>query len=325
MAAMPLRPPPEEKRNRLSAEDAVAHHYDVGNAFYALMLGQSMVYSCAYWPQPPSADVPADGLDEAQAAKLDLVCRKLQLRPGMRLLDVGCGWGALMCHAAREYGVTAVGVTLSREQADYASRQVADMGLDKQVTVRHGDFREVMDGPFDAIASVEMAQHVGIGALADYATTLHRLLKPEGRLLDHHMSAHGIGLREQYNPFITRYVFPDLDMASLHHSIAVFEQAGFEIYDVENLRAHFAPTMRAWQANLERHWDTACSLIGAGRARAWRAYLAGAALMLDAGLVGINHLLLIRPHIEGPGPLAPRRAADVAARPSYQRNAPAPH
>ena len=301
----PPRPPAEEirlsGRRHAPGRDAkaVSHHYDVGNDFYALVLGPSMVYSCAYFEQPPSA---AYTLEDAQRAKLDLVARKLGLAPGMRLLDVGCGWGSLVIHAAQEYGVTAVGVTLSEEQAAFAREGVASRGLADRVEIRVQDYRDVADGPYDAIASVGMAEHVGLSQLGEYAAHLHALLVPGGRLLNHAISRRpgppGDPAGDRTS-FIDRYVFPDGELHPLSTTVDVLESAGFEVRDVESLREHYADTLRAWVANLERSWDDAVRLSSAGRARVWRLYMAGSALGFTSNRLGVNQVLAVRPGPRG--------------------------
>jgi cyclopropane-fatty-acyl-phospholipid synthase len=290
---LPVRPPPEESRLRGLRHSlrrdraAISHHYDVGNEFYALLLGPTMVYSCAYFATP---DTP---LDDAQRAKLDLVCRKLDLRPGMRLLDVGCGWGSLVLHAAATFGVRAVGVTLSTEQADFAHRRIKEAGLEGRVEIRLQDYREVSDGPYDAIASVGMAEHVGRSQFPVYAAALHALLAPGGRLLNH-----AIALGPDAGPaniesrsFLTRYVFPDGELQPLADHIGFLERAGFEVRDVEGLREHYALTCRAWGANLEARWEEAVRVVSPARARVWRLYLAGAALAFERRRTGINQIV----------------------------------
>ena len=300
----PPRPPREESRlrgRRHSAArdaDAIAHHYDVGNDFYRLVLGPSMVYSCAYFEEQPSA---AYTLEDAQRAKLDLVARKLGLQPGMRVLDVGCGWGAFVRHAAREYGVTAVGVTVSREQAALAQRLVEDEGLAGQVEIRVQDYRAVDDGPYDAIASIGMAEHVGMDLLPGYASHLFGLLAPEGRLLNHAI-ARRPGPRDDggsSTSFIDRYVFPDGELEPLATMVEALEGAGLEVRDVESLREHYALTLRAWVANLEAGWDRAVALSSAGRARVWRLYMAGSALGFEGNRLGVNQVLAVRPGERG--------------------------
>ena len=301
---LPPRPPTEEIRlsgkrhGRGRDAKAISHHYDVGNDFYALVLGPSMVYSCAYFEDPPS---PAYTLEDAQRAKLDLVARKLGLTEGVRLLDVGCGWGAFVTHAAREYGVTAVGVTLSEEQAAYARAAVAAQGLADRVEIRVQDYRDVSDGPYDAVASIGMAEHVGLSQLAAYAAHLHGLLAPEGRLLNHAISRRPGppgDPKGDKTSFINRYVFPDGELHPLATTVDVLESAGFEVRDVESLREHYAETLRAWVHNLEASWDEAVRLSSAGRARVWRLYMAGSALGFASNRIGVNQVLAVR---TGPG------------------------
>jgi cyclopropane-fatty-acyl-phospholipid synthase len=293
---LPLSPPAEEVRLRGLRHSlrrdraAISHHYDVGNDFYAQLLGPTMVYSCAYFASPTTP------LDEAQVAKLDLVCRKLDLQPGMRLLDVGCGWGSLVRHAAATYGVRAVGVTISPAQADLARRRIAEAGLDDRVEIRLQDYREVTDGPFDAIASVGMAEHVGRAQFPAYASGLHALLAPGGRLLNHAI-ARGPDAgtqRDDARSFVTRYVFPDGELQPLADHVAFLEQAGFEVRDVEGLREHYALTCRAWVANLESRWEEAVRDVPPARARVWRLYIAGSALAFERRRVGVNQILATR-------------------------------
>ncbi len=273
---------------------AISHHYDVGNDFYALVLGPSMVYSCAVF------DNPGTSLEDAQAAKLDLVCRKLGLKPGMRVLDVGCGWGSFALHAAERYGVKVVGVTLSNEQADRARKRVAEAGLTDQVEIRVQDYRDVADGPFDAISSIGMSEHVGRAPLGRYVAQLHGLLRPGGRLLNHAISWNAGPTPEDPDSFIPRYVFPDGEMLSLSEMVVALEGGGFEVLDVEALRRHYALTLRAWVQNLEYNWDEAVRLTSPGRARVWRLYMAASALGFEGGLTGVNQVLLQKPGGEEP-------------------------
>lgn len=299
-------PPPEEIRLRgvrhsiVRDNAAISHHYDVGNDFYRLLLGPSMVYSCAYWTE----DSPDYGVTEAQRDKLDLVCRKLGLRPGMRMLDVGCGWGALVCHAAAHYGVEAVGVTVSAEQAAYARRRAADEGLDGLVEIRRRDYRQVADGPYDAIASVGMAEHVGLERYPEYAATLYRLLRPGGRVLNHQIA---ILRQSPSNPlrtlarvrpkrsFIDAYIFPDGQLVPLDTTVGLLENAGLEVRDVQALREHYARTLRAWVANLEGESETAARLTSPNRVRIWRLYLAASAIAFETGRIGVDQVLAVRP------------------------------
>ncbi|AUH42658.1 SAM-dependent methyltransferase [Streptomyces sp. CMB-StM0423] len=299
----PPPPPPEEVRRHKvrgalhtlrSDKAAVSHHYDVGNDFYSLVLGPSMVYSCAYWHE--------DGtLEDAQAAKLDLVCRKLGLREGDRLLDVGCGWGSMVLHAAREYGVRAVGITLSREQAAYARKRVADAGLGDRIEIRVQDYRETADGPYDAISSIGMAEHVGSQRYGEYARGLHRLLRPGGRLLNHQIARRPLADEEDYviDEFIDAYVFPDGELSPLSTTVDQLERAGFEVRDTQALREHYALTLRRWVANLEARWAQAVTLTSPGRARVWRLYMAASALSFEHNRIGVNQVLAVRTPASG--------------------------
>ncbi|MFJ9693005.1 class I SAM-dependent methyltransferase [Kitasatospora sp. NPDC101183] len=303
-------PPPEEvgarggrPHSRGRDRAAISHHYDVGNEFYGLVLGASMVYSCAYWtPESKS-------LEDAQKAKLDLICRKLGLRPGMRLLDVGCGWGSLLLHAARHYGVTAVGVSISTEQVALARRRIEEAGLSDRVEVRMQDYREVPDGPFDAISSVGMAEHVGTEQYRAYAEGLYGLLAPGGRLLNHQIARRPDhpGEPHRTSPFIDRYVFPDGELSPVGSTVASLEEAGFEVRDVESLREHYGLTLREWVANLEAHWTEAVRLVGLGRARVWRLYMAASALAFEQNRIGVNQVLAVRGTEEGAAGLPPTR------------------
>ncbi|EWT00400.1 cyclopropane-fatty-acyl-phospholipid synthase [Intrasporangium oryzae NRRL B-24470] len=325
----PPRPPAEEIRLggplhslRRDAR-AISHHYDVGNEFYRLVLGPSLVYSCAYFEQEASATY---GLDEAQHAKLDLVARKLGLEPGMRVLDVGCGWGSFVLHAAREYGVSAVGVTLSQSQAQLARERVAAAGLIDRVEIRVQDYREVDDGPFDAIASIGMAEHVGRTMLPTYTSRLHMLLKPGGRLLNHAISRRPLasdheppsrrerkaGRPVDRTSFIDRYVFPDGELEPLSTMVEAIEEAGLEVRDVEAIREHYGRTLRAWVSNLERSWDEAVALSSPGRARVWRLYMAGSALAFEANRIGVNQVLAVRPERAGRSGMPLTRATLLA-------------
>ncbi|MFJ8333454.1 class I SAM-dependent methyltransferase [Streptomyces sp. NPDC094437] len=293
---LPPAPPAEEVRRtrhlhtRRTDRRAISHHYDVGNDFYETVLGPSMVYSCAYWPDPDAT------LADAQRDKLELVCRKLALTPGQRLLDVGCGWGSMALHAAREHGVDVVGITLSQEQAAYARKRVAEEGLADRVEIRVQDYRDVTDGPFDAISSIGMAEHVGAERYLDYARNLHRLLVPGGRLLNHQIARRPHGDESAYHvdEFIDAYVFPDGELEPVGSTVTQLERAGFEVRDVESIREHYALTLRHWVANLEADWRHAVSLAGAGRARVWRLYMAASALAFERNRIGVNQVLAVR-------------------------------
>jgi cyclopropane-fatty-acyl-phospholipid synthase len=305
----PLPAPPEEARlkGRLHSRSrdaaAISHHYDVGNDFYRLVLGETMTYSCAYFETPDAT------LDEAQTAKYDLICRKLGLAPGMRLLDVGCGWGGMPMHAARAYGVDAVGVTLSHAQAEAAAKRVAEAGLADRVEIREQDYREVSDGRYDAVSSIGMFEHVGLSKLREYFSRLWELLRPGGRLLNHGISRPPGPPGFDRNSFISRYVFPDGELHEVGTVVSAMQECGFEVRDVESLREHYARTLRCWVANLERHWDEAVQLVGEGRARVWRLYMAGSALNFEAGRNSIHQVLGVRPGSRGESGMPPTRAA----------------
>jgi cyclopropane-fatty-acyl-phospholipid synthase len=268
---------------------AVSHHYDVSNDFYEMVLGPSMTYSCAVWSKPSTT------LEEAQAAKYDLVCQKLGLQPGMRLLDVGCGWGSMAIHAAQHYGVQVVGVTLSRRQAEYAIDTVKEARLDDRVDIRVQDYRDVRDGPFDAISSIGMFEHVGGAKLDEYFSCLYALLPAQGRLLNH-------GIAERWGPrrgirrhgFIDRYVFPDGELHEIGSVVARIQRAGFEARHVESLREHYALTLRAWIANLESNWDEAVAVVGMPRARIWRLYMAASAMGFEENSIQVYQTLAVR-------------------------------
>jgi cyclopropane-fatty-acyl-phospholipid synthase len=307
-------PPPEEmvvsgtRHSKRRDRQAVSHHYDVGNNFYRIVLGPSMVYSCAYWT---SDDLGYD-LADAQRDKLDLICRKLDLQPGQRLLDVGCGWGSLALHAALKYGVRVLGVTLSTEQADYARKQVAEAGLTDQVEIRIQDYRDLDDGPFDAISSVGMAEHVGTEPYLEYAKILYGQLKPGGRLLNHQIAAIHPEPKSSTRSFIDAYVFPDGELAPVGTTISLIEEAGFEVRDVQALREHYARTLRAWVANLEAQWSQAVRLTSVGRARVWRLYMAASALAFEQGRIGVNQVLAVKTRRDGTSGMPPTRAAWLA-------------
>jgi cyclopropane-fatty-acyl-phospholipid synthase len=288
----PLPPPPEEVvlhgRRHSKARDAkaISHHYDVSNAFYRLVLGPSLTYSCAVFHDP------SDTLEQAQANKYELICRKLGLQPGMRLLDVGCGWGGMAMHAAEHHGVSAVGVTISKRQAELAEKRVAEAGLSGKVQIRLQDYRDVADGPFDAISSIGMFEHVGLSRLAEYFGHLRELVGNRGRLLNHGISRpHGQGTRLPRRSFVNRYVFPDGELHEVGRVVSYVQAAGFEVRHVENLREHYALTLRRWVANLEANWDEAVAEVGEGRARVWRLYMAASAVNFEAGRTQIHQVL----------------------------------
>jgi len=266
---------------------AIRHHYDVSNRFYELLLGPSMVYSCAYFEDP------SDPLEVAQERKLELICRKLRLQPGERLLDIGCGWGSLLLHAAEHHGVRGVGVTLSGAQAELARERIRAAGLADRVEVRVLDYRELGDGPFDKIASVGMYEHVGRSELARYVEHVHTLLRPGGLFLNH-----GIARLRSAPPdgdtFISRYVFPDGELHPVTDVIGALEAAGLEVRDVESLREHYPLTLRRWSDNLARNRAAAIAEAGTERERVWRLYMLGSALSFEAGEITVYQVLSAR-------------------------------
>lgn len=289
--------------------EAVQYHYDISNHFYRLVLGPTMVYSCAYFAGPEGED---DDLEAAQTRKLDLICRKLRLAPGERLLDVGCGWGSLVIHAAEHYGVRAVGITASPAQAELARERVREAGLADRIEIRVQDYREVTDGPFDKIASVGMYEHVGAKTLPVYAAQLFALLRPGGLVLNHGITRLHDGKQGQAS-FIDRYVFPDGELHRLAVVVNVLEQAGFEVRDVESLREHYARTLRAWCANLAANREQAVADVGFQRERVWRLYMAASAAVFDSGHISIVQTLAVKPG--APHELPPTRAHQIEARP----------
>lgn len=303
----PLPPPPEEARLRgarhSKARDAaaVAHHYDVSDDFYRLFLGETMTYSCAYFERDDTT------LDDAQRAKYDLVCRKLGLHEGMRLLDVGCGWGGMVVHAAERYGVRAVGVTLSRRQYELAAKRVANAGLADRVEVRYQDYRDIQDGPYDAVSSIGMFEHVGLSRLAEYFGTLYGLLSPTGRLLNHAISRPPGRSRFDRHSFIERYVFPDGELHEVGSVVSAVQRQGFEVRDVQSLREHYAKTLRHWVANLETSWDDAVRSAGEPRAKVWRLYMAGSAVNFEAGRTSVHQVLAVKPGSCGESGMPPTR------------------
>jgi cyclopropane-fatty-acyl-phospholipid synthase len=267
--------------------DAIHFHYDVSNEFYALWLDRAMVYSCAYF-ETPDAD-----LDAAQEAKLDHICRKLSLRPGETFLDVGCGWGALVIHAAQRYGVRAHGVTLSPQQLKVARERIVQAGLEDRVSVELQDYRDLSgESVYDKVASVGMFEHVGLKNLPVYFSTIHRVLKPHGLFLNHGITHDSEGWQKSmFTEFINRYVFPDGQLDNISNIQHVMERARFEIADVEALRPHYALTLRHWVARLERNHARALQYVNEATYRVWRLYMAACTLNFEEGDVGIYQVL----------------------------------
>ncbi len=293
---MPPEPPPQEalprwrrllegfRHSRGRDAAAISHHYDVSNRFYEMVLGPSMTYTCACFP---SADAT---LEEAQANKYDLVARKLDLRAGMKLLDVGCGWGGMVRHAAREYGVEVIGVTLSREQAMWAQDAIERDGLSGLAQVRHGDYREIQETGFDAVSSIGLTEHIGVRNYPAYFTFLRDRLVPGGRILNHCITradnaARGTGA------FIDRYIFPDGELTGSGRIISTMQDVGLEVRHEENLREHYALTLRGWCENLVENWDRCVEEVGEGTAKIWGIYMAGSRLGFERNEIQLHQVL----------------------------------
>jgi cyclopropane-fatty-acyl-phospholipid synthase len=317
-----LPPPPQEVRvksrwrtGRLHSKDrdasAISHHYDVSNQFYEWVLGPTMAYTCACYPREDAT------LEEAQAYKFDLVARKLGLHEGMRLLDVGCGWGGMVMHAAREYGVKALGVTLSAQQAAWAQAAIEREGLSGLAEVRHLDYRDVAETGFDAVSSIGLTEHIGKQNLPSYFSFLHGKLKPGGRLLNHCITRpDNTEPPIRKNGFINRYVFPDGELEGPGYLISLMHDAGFEVRHEENLREHYARTLAGWCANLDAHWTEAVNEVGQATARVWRLYMAGSRLGFDRNHIELHQVLCVRLAADGKSgmPLRPDwEAAPVLA------------
>jgi cyclopropane-fatty-acyl-phospholipid synthase len=314
--AMGLRKPPPvpaaelrprgKRHTRERDARAVRHHYDVSNEFFKLFLGEAMTYSCAIFSRGAST------LEEAQEAKLELVCTKLGLREGERVLDVGCGWGSFPIHAATNHGVKVLGITLSEPQATEARRRVAERGLEDSVEIRVADYRELHAEPFDAIASIGMVEHVGSSQIDVYADRLARLLKPGGRLLNH-----GIARLRHSDPeagaFSERYVFPDAAPLHLSRIIFALERAGLEHEHVEGFRSDYAETLRHWARRLDDNLDEALRLAGPERVRVWRVYLRAARRGFESGFTSVYQVRASLP-LPGPQAAAPAAGSDGSAR-----------
>lgn len=283
------------RHSKCASRRAIAFHYDVSNAFYKLWLDERMVYSCAYF------ETPDDSLDRAQCNKLEHICRKLRLQPGERLLDIGCGWGALICWAASRHGVQARGITLSREQFDHVRNRIREAGLQDRVTVELCDYRELRgEACYDKIASVGMFEHVGIANLPLYFSTVQRLLKPGGLFLNHGITQETEGWgRTLGTRFINRYVFPDGELDTVSNIQGAMERAGFEILDLEALRPHYALTLRHWVRRLEARKAEALRQVPESVYRVWHLYMAACSVQFEQGDIGVYQILGSR---RGSGP-----------------------
>ncbi len=267
--------------------EAIHHHYDVSNTFYEHVLGPSMTYTCAVFP---TADAT---LEEAQAYKYDLVARKLDLRPGQRLLDMGCGWGGMVRHAAREYGVRAIGVTLSREQASWAQERIKEDGLDDLAEVRFMDYRHVEETGFDAISSIGLTEHIGVRNYPAYFSWIRDRLRPQGRLLNHCITRPH-NRKQETGAFIDRYVYPDGELTGSGTIIRDVQDVGLEVQHEENFRVHYAKTLAGWCRNLAENWDACVAEVGEGTARVWGLYMAGSRLGFERNEIQLHHVLATR-------------------------------
>lgn len=297
-------PPPQEhlppwrrimeglRHSKARDAEVIAHHYDVSNRFYELILGPSMTYTCAVYP---TADAT---LEVAQFEKYALIARKLDLRSGQRLLDVGCGWGGMVMHAAREHGVRALGVTLSRKQAEWAQAAIEREGLGDLAEVRHLDYRDVSESGFDAVSSIGLTEHIGVANYPAYFSFLRDRLRPGGRLLNHCITRadnreRGVGA------FLDRYVFPDGELTGSGRIIATAQDAGLEVKHSENIRPHYALTLAAWCRNLEEHWDECVAEVGEATARVWGLYMAGSRVSFEINDTQLHHVLAVRTTDDG--------------------------
>ncbi len=300
----PPPPPPQEhlprwrrtldglRHSRIRDATAIQHHYDVSNRFYELVLGPSMTYTCAVYPERDAS------LERAQAEKYDLVARKLDLRAGMRLLDVGCGWGGMVRHAAREYGVRVIGATLSQQQAEWGRAAVERDGLAHLAQVRHCDYRDVGETGFDAISSIGLTEHIGTRNYPAYFGFLREHLRPGGRLLNHSITRHD-NVSRSVGAFIDRYVFPDGELTGSGRIISVMQDHGLEVRHEENLREHYALTLAAWCRNLVENWDACVAEVGLGTARVWGLYMAGSRLAFEKGEIQLHQVLAARTGADG--------------------------
>ncbi|MHB9848598.1 class I SAM-dependent methyltransferase [Streptomyces krungchingensis] len=272
---------------------AISHHYDLSNEFYRLLLDETMAYSCGYW----TSDEPGFTQADAQRAKLELICRKLGLVPGARLLDIGCGWGSLTLYAAEHHKAQVTAVTLAREQAAYVRGRIRERGLEHRVDVVCQDYRDIEGGAYDAVATVEMGEHVGDAEYPAFAAALRRLVRPQGRVLVQQMSRGTIA--PGGGAFIEAFIAPDMHMRPLGQTVGMLEDAGLEVRSVESLREHYVRTVEAWHRTLEDRWDDVVRLVGEETARVWRLYLVGGALAFEERRMGVDQILAVRPTAHG--------------------------
>lgn len=300
LGALGPRPPapagrarPRGTRHTTTGDRATtSRHHDLAHDFYALLLGPSMAYSCGYW----AGEDPAYDLEQAQRDKLELICRKLALRPGSRLLDIGCGWGSLALYAAEHHKVQVTAVTLAQEQHDVVRARTRERGLDGLIDVQLGHYRDIKGGQYEAVTAVETGEHVGDEEYADFATLLYRMLRPQGRLLVQQKSR---GTNAPGGTFIESCVAPVMHTRPPGQTITLLEDAGFEVRSVEALREHYVRTIAAWHRRLEDHWGDFVALAGREAARGWRLHLVGGALAFEAGRMGVEQILAVRPSRRG--------------------------
>jgi cyclopropane-fatty-acyl-phospholipid synthase len=276
------------RHSRTRDAEAIHHHYDVSNEFYEMVLGPSMAYTCAVFPKPDAS------LEEAQEEKFDLVARKLGLEPGMRLLDVGCGWGGMVRHAAKHYGVTAIGVTLSASQASWASAAIEADGIGDRAQVLHSDYRDAPGEEYDAISSIGLLEHVGVHNYPAYFSFLRDKLRDGGRLLNHCITRPHNNTKVTTGHFIDRYVFPDGELTGAGRIIMAAQDAGFEVRHEENLREHYALTLKEWCANLVSNWDDCVAEVGEGTARVWGLYMAGSRYGFESNEIQLHQVLAVK-------------------------------
>jgi len=296
---VPIAPPPQEalprwrriaegfRHSRTRDAEAIAHHYDVSNTFYEWVLGPSMTYTCACYPHDDAT------LEEAQDNKYRLVFDKLRLKPGDRLLDVGCGWGGMVRYAAR-HGVKAIGVTLSKQQAEWAQRAIIDEGLSEFAEVRHSDYRDVRESGFDAVSSIGLTEHIGVANYPAYFRFLKSKMRPGALLLNHSITRPGNRAGAAAGGFIDRYVFPDGELTGSGRIITEAQDVGLEVVHEENLRNHYAMTLRDWCRNLVEHWDEAVEEVGLGTAKVWGLYMAGSRLGFETNVVQLHQILAVK-------------------------------
>jgi cyclopropane-fatty-acyl-phospholipid synthase len=307
---LPAAPLPDLREARLRGKKhslqrdraAIGFHYDQPVEFYRTFLDRNLVYSCAYW------DEGIDSLDDAQVAKIEYSLRKLRLRPGERLLDIGCGWGALVVHAAKKFGAYVLGVTLSERQAEEAHRRINAADVGERARVERWDYRQLPDTTFDKIVSIGMVEHVGRDRLPEYFAAAHRLLKPGGLFLNHGIANENPAIANgRASGFIEHFIFPDGELVTISDALQFAERAGFEVRDVENLREHYTRTLRAWVQNIERNRDVAIAAAGEQSYRAWRLYMAGSAQGFRTGRMGLFQSLLAKPEKDGSVPVPATR------------------